>query len=38
VQQSIIVFLRGLSKSIIQGFTEVHGGIGKSIEEGYREI
>ncbi len=36
MQQSIIDFLRGLSKSIIQGFIEAqkHGGIGKSIEEG----
>jgi len=34
VQQSIIDFLSGLSKSIIQGFTEAHGGIGNSIEEG----
>jgi hypothetical protein len=33
VQQSIIDFLSGLSKSIIQGFIE-HGGIGNSIEEG----
>jgi hypothetical protein len=33
VQQSIIDFLSGLSKSIIQGFTESHGGIGNSIEE-----
>jgi hypothetical protein len=34
VQQSIIDFLSGLSKSIIQGFTEAHGGIDNSIEEG----
>ncbi|CAG0955858.1 MAG: hypothetical protein OIN86_06645 [Candidatus Methanoperedens sp.] len=33
MQQSIIDFLSGLSKSIIQGFIE-HGGIGNSIEEG----
>jgi hypothetical protein len=36
VQQSIADFLSGLSKSIIQGFTEAQklGGIGNSIEEG----
>jgi len=34
VQQSIIDFLSGLSKSIIQGFTEAHDVIGNSIEEG----
>ena len=36
MQQSIIDFLSGLSKSIIQGFIEAqkHGGIGNSIEEG----
>jgi hypothetical protein len=34
VQQSIIDFLSGLSKSIIQGFSETHGRIGNSIEEG----
>ena len=36
MQQSIIDFLSGLSKSITQGFIEVqkHGGIGNSIEEG----
>jgi hypothetical protein len=34
VQQSIIDFLSGLSKSIIQGFNEAHGGIVNSIEEG----
>jgi hypothetical protein len=33
VQQSIIDFLSGLSKSIIQGLTEAHSGIGNSIEE-----
>ena len=33
MQQNIIDFLSGLSKSIIQGFTEAHGGIGNSIEE-----
>jgi hypothetical protein len=33
VQQNVIDFLSGLSKSIIQGFTEAHGGIGNSIEE-----
>jgi N-acetylglucosamine-6-phosphate deacetylase len=40
VQQSIIDFLRGLSKSIIQGFIEVqkHGGIGNSIEEGIEKF
>ena len=34
MQQSIIDFLSGLSKSIIQGFTEAHDVIGNSIEEG----
>ena len=36
MQQSIIDFLSGLSKSIIQGFIEAqeHGGIGNSIEAG----
>jgi hypothetical protein len=34
VQQSIKDFLRGLSKSIIQGFTEAQCGIGDSIYEG----
>jgi hypothetical protein len=36
VQQSILDFLSGLSKSITQGFSEAfkHGGIGNSIEEG----
>jgi len=34
VQQNIIDFLSGLSKSIIQGFTEAHDKIGNSIEEG----
>lgn len=33
MQQSIIDFLSGLSKSIIQGFTEAQSGIGNSIEE-----
>ena len=35
MQQSIIDFLRGFSKSIIQGFIEAqkHGGIVNSIEE-----
>ena len=33
MKQSIIDFLSGLSKSIIQGVIE-HGGIGNSIEEG----
>jgi hypothetical protein len=37
VQQSIIDFLSGLSKSIIQGFIE-HGGIGNSIEEGIEKF
>ena len=32
MQRSIIDFLKGLSKSIIQGFIE-HSGIGNSIEE-----
>jgi hypothetical protein len=34
VQQDIIDFLSGLSKSIIQGFTEAQCGISNSIEEG----
>jgi hypothetical protein len=34
VQQSIIDFFSGLSKSIIQGFTETYSGLGNSIEEG----
>ena len=36
MQQSIIDFLSGLSKSIIQGFSEAlkHGGIGNSIKDG----
>jgi hypothetical protein len=34
VQQSILDFLGGLSKSIIQGFTEAHDVISNSIEEG----
>ncbi|MCE8425594.1 MAG: hypothetical protein J5U17_07435 [Candidatus Methanoperedens sp.] len=36
MQQSIIDFLSGLSKSIIEGLIEAqkHGGIGNSIEEG----
>ena len=34
MQQNIIDFLSGLSKSIIQGFTEAHDVIGNSIEEG----
>ena len=36
MQQSIIDFLSGLSKSIIQGLSEAlnHSGIGNSIEEG----
>jgi hypothetical protein len=40
VQQSIIDFLSGLSKSIIQGFSEAlkHGGIGNSIEEGIEKF
>jgi hypothetical protein len=33
VHQSIIDFLSGLSKSILQGISEVQGGIGNSIEE-----
>ena len=35
MQQSILDFLSGLSKSILQGFSEAvkHGGIGNSIEE-----
>jgi hypothetical protein len=38
VQQNIIDFLSGLSKSIIQGFTEARGGIGNSIEEGIEKF
>jgi hypothetical protein len=40
VQQSIIDFLSGLSKSITQGFSEAltHGGIGNSIEEGIEKF
>jgi hypothetical protein len=40
VQQSIIDFLRGFSKSIIQGFIEAqkHGGIENSIEEGIEKF
>jgi len=38
VQQSIIDFLSGLSKSIIQGITEAHGGIGNSIDEGIEKF
>ncbi|MCX9084036.1 MAG: hypothetical protein OIN87_04455 [Candidatus Methanoperedens sp.] len=34
MQQSIIYFISGLSKSIIQGFTEAQCGIGNSIEDG----
>ena len=34
MQQSIIDFLSGLSKSIIQGFTEARDVIGNSVEEG----
>jgi hypothetical protein len=34
VQQSIIDFISGLSKSIIQGFSEAHDVIGNSIGEG----
>ena len=34
MQQNIIDFLSGLSKSIIQGFTEAHDVIVNSIEEG----
>jgi len=33
VQQSIIDFLSGLSKSVIQGLSEAHDVIGNSIEE-----
>jgi hypothetical protein len=38
LQQKIIDFLSGLSKSIIQGFSEAlkNGGISNSIEEGMR--
>ena len=38
MQQSIIDFLSGISKSIIQGFTEVHDVIGNSIEEGIEKF
>jgi hypothetical protein len=38
VQQSTIDFLSGLSKSIIQGFTEAHGGIENPIEEGIEKF
>jgi hypothetical protein len=38
VQQSIIDFLSGLSKSIIQGFTEAHGEISNSVEECIEEF
>lgn len=40
MQQSIIDFLRGLSKSITQGFSEALklGGIGNSIDEGIEEF
>jgi hypothetical protein len=38
VHQSIIDFLSGLSKSIIQGISEVQGGIGNSIEEGVEKF
>jgi len=40
VQQSIIDFLSGFSKSISQGFSEAlkHGEIGNSIEEGIEKI
>ena len=38
MQQSIIDFLSGLSKSIIQGFTEAHDVIGNSIEEGIEKF
>ena len=40
MQQSIIDFLSGLSKSITQGFSEAltHGGIGNSIEEGIEKF
>ncbi|MCX9085695.1 MAG: hypothetical protein OIN87_12950 [Candidatus Methanoperedens sp.] len=34
MQQTIIDFFSGLSKSIIQGFSETHSGLGNSIEEG----
>ena len=37
MRQSIIDFLSGLSKSIIQGFIE-HGGIGHSLEEGIEKF
>ncbi len=40
MQQSIIDFLSGLSKSITQGFSEAlkYGGIGNSIEEGIEKF
>lgn len=40
MQQSIIDFLSGLSKSIIKGFIEAqkHGGIGNSIEESIEKL
>ena len=40
MQQSIIDFLSGLSKSIIEGFSEAlkHGGIGNSIKEGIEKF
>ena len=40
MHQSIVDFLSGLSKSIIQGFIEVqkHGGIGNSIEKGIEKF
>ncbi len=40
MQQSIIDFLSGLSKSITQGFSEAlkHGGIGNFIEEGIEKF
>ncbi|MCZ7357605.1 MAG: hypothetical protein O8C66_02535 [Candidatus Methanoperedens sp.] len=40
MQQSIIDFLSGLSKSIIEGFSEAlkHSGIGNSIEEGMEKF
>ncbi len=40
MQQSIIDFLSGLSKSIIQGLSEAlnHSGIGNSIDEGMEKF
>ncbi|MCX9081196.1 MAG: hypothetical protein OIN83_03275 [Candidatus Methanoperedens sp.] len=38
MHQSIMDFLSGLSKSIIQGISEVQGGIGNSIEEGVEKF